>query len=47
MPPGQFTKYGYCGKVGGESKEKGEQMAKIIVDKLVKLIEADLLLKEE
>ncbi|VVC02181.1 Creatinine amidohydrolase [uncultured archaeon] len=46
MPKDQFTKYGYAGKVGGESKEKGERMAKIVVDKLVKLVKADLLLKE-
>ena len=47
MPKDQFTKYGYAGKVGGESKEKGKKMEKIIVDKLVKLVKADLLLKEK
>lgn len=46
MPKDQFTKYGYSGKVGGESKEKGEKMAAIVVDKLVKLVKANLLLKE-
>lgn len=47
MPKDQFTKYGYAGKVGGESKQKGEKMAAIVVDKLVKLVKANLLLKEE
>lgn len=47
MPKDQFSKYGYWGKVGGESRQKGEKMAKIVVDKLVKLVKADLLLKEE
>jgi len=47
MPKDQFTKYGYFGKVGGETKQKGEKMAKIVVDKLVKLVKADLLLKED
>jgi creatinine amidohydrolase len=46
MPKGQFTQYGYCGKVGGESKERGEKMVKVIVDKMVKLVKANLLLKE-
>ncbi len=46
MPKDQFSKFGYCGKVGGESREKGEKMAKIIVEKMVKLVKADLLLKE-
>ncbi len=46
MPKGQFTQYGYCGKVGGESKARGERMVKIITEKLVKLVKADLLLKE-
>ena len=45
-PKGVFTKYGYIGKVGGESAEKGRKMERIIVDKLVKLVKADLLLKE-
>ncbi|VVC01397.1 Creatinine amidohydrolase [uncultured archaeon] len=47
MPKGQFTKYGYAGKVGGESVEKGKKMEKIIVSKLVKLVDAGLLLKEK
>ena len=47
MPKDQFTKYGYSGKVGGESKQKGEKMAAIVVDKLVKLVKANLLLKED
>ncbi len=47
MPKHQLTKYGYSGKVSGESKEKGERMANIVVDKLVKLVKADLLLKED
>jgi creatinine amidohydrolase len=46
MPSDQFTSYGYMGKVKNSSKEKGEKMLNIVVDKLVKLINADLLLKE-
>lgn len=47
MPKDQFTKYGYAGKVGGESVKKGKKMEKIIVDKMVKLVDAGLLLKDE
>lgn len=47
MPKDQFTKYGYAGKVGGESVEKGKKMEKIIINKLVKLINSGLLLKEK
>ncbi|MEM2138520.1 MAG: creatininase family protein, partial [Candidatus Anstonellaceae archaeon] len=47
MPKDQFTRFGYWGKVGGESKERGEKMVKVIVDKMVKLVNADLLLKED
>lgn len=47
MPKDQFTKYGYAGKVGGGSAQRGRKMEKIIVEKLVKLVKADLLLKEE
>ena len=47
MPKGQFTAYGYAGKVGGESAGRGRKMEKAIVGKLVKLVKADLLLKEE
>jgi len=46
MPKDQFAKYGYAGKVGGESAARGRKMEKVIVDKLVKLVKADLLLKE-
>ncbi|MCX8198068.1 MAG: creatininase family protein [Candidatus Micrarchaeota archaeon] len=46
LPAGQFTKYGYIGKVGGGSLEKGKQMEKVIVNKLVKLVEADLSYEE-
>lgn len=46
MPKDQFSKYGYWGKVGGESKQKGDKMAKIVVDKMVKLVKAELLLRE-
>jgi len=46
MPKGQFTKYGYAGKVGGESVARGRKMEKVIVDKMVRLVEAGLLLKE-
>jgi creatinine amidohydrolase len=46
MPAGQYAKYGYQGKVGGESAARGRKMEKAIVDKLVKLVNADLLLKE-
>jgi creatinine amidohydrolase len=46
MPRDQFSKYGYAGKVGGESAARGKKMEKIIVDKLVKLVNANLLLKE-
>lgn len=47
MPSDQFAKYGYAGKVGGESAAKGAKMEKIIVEKLVKLVNAGLLLKED
>ncbi|MFA6328597.1 MAG: creatininase family protein [Candidatus Micrarchaeia archaeon] len=47
MPKGQFTKYGYSGKVGGESVARGRKMEKVIVDKMVKLVRANLLLKEK
>lgn len=47
MPKDQFSRYGYAGRVGGESRERGEKMAKIIVDKMVKLVNAGLLLKED
>jgi creatinine amidohydrolase len=46
MPKDQFSKYGYAGKVGHESAARGRKMEKVIVDKLVKLVKADLLLKE-
>lgn len=46
MPKDQYAKYGYQGKVGGESAERGRKMEKLIVGKLVKLVKADLLLKE-
>jgi len=46
MPKDQFAKYGYAGKVGGESAARGRKMEKAIVDKLVELVKADLLLKE-
>lgn len=47
MPSDQFTKYGYAGKVGGESVARGKKTEKIIVDKLVKLVKANLMLKEK
>ena len=47
MPKGQFTAYGYAGKVGAGSAGRGRKMEKVIVEKLVKLVKADLLLKEE
>lgn len=47
MPHDQFTRFGYAGKVGGESAERGRKMEKAIVEKLVKLVKADLLLKED
>ena len=46
MPKGQYAKYGYVGKVGGESAARGRKMEKAILDKMVKLVKADLLLKE-
>ena len=46
MPKDQFTKYGYAGKVGGESVARGRKMEKVIVSKMVKLVKANLLLKE-
>ena len=46
MPKDQYAKYGYVGKVGGESAARGRKMEKAIVDKMVKLVKADLLLKE-
>jgi len=46
MPSGQFTRFGYAGNVKNGSAERGRKMEKIIVDKLVKLVKADLLLKE-
>lgn len=45
-PKGVLSSRGYVGKVGGESVEKGKRMEKIIVDKLTKLVKADLILKE-
>jgi creatinine amidohydrolase len=47
MPKDQFAPSGYAGKVGGESVELGRKMEKAIVEKLVRLVEADLLLKED
>ena len=47
MPRDQFTKYGYAGKVGGESAERGRKMEKAVVEKLARLVEAGLLLKED
>ena len=47
MPKDQFTAYGYAGKVGAGSAERGRKMEKIIVEKLVKLVNAGLLLKED
>ncbi len=47
MPHDQFTRFGYAGKVGGESVERGRRMEKAIVDKMVELVKADLLLKED
>jgi len=47
MPKDQFSKYGYAGKVGGESRQRGERMAKIIVGKMVKLVNANLLLRDD
>ncbi|MFA4982925.1 MAG: creatininase family protein [Candidatus Micrarchaeia archaeon] len=46
MPKGVFASRGYWGKVGGESAARGAKMEKVIVEKLVKLIKADLILKE-
>jgi creatinine amidohydrolase/Fe(II)-dependent formamide hydrolase-like protein len=46
MPKDQFSKYGYSGKVGGESAARGRKMEKVIVNKLVKLVNAGLFLKE-
>jgi len=46
MPRDQFAAHGYAGKVGGETVERGRKMEKAIVDKLVRLVKADLLLKE-
>ena len=47
MPKDQFTRFGYAGKVGGESVARGRKMEKAIVEKLVKLVKASLLLKED
>jgi creatinine amidohydrolase len=47
MPRDQFTRYGYAGKVGGESVERGKRMEKAIVGKLARLVNAGLLLKED
>lgn len=47
MPSDQFSKYGYSGKVGGESAALGRKMEKLVVEKLVKLVKADLLLRED
>ena len=47
MPKDQFTPYGYAGKVGAGSAERGRKMEKAIVDKLVKLVKADLLLRDD
>jgi creatinine amidohydrolase len=47
MPADQFSRYGYCGKVGGESMARGRKMEKLIVEKLVRLVRANLLLKEK
>ncbi|MCX6771713.1 MAG: creatininase family protein [Candidatus Micrarchaeota archaeon] len=46
MPKDQFSKYGYAGKVGGESAARGRKMEKVIVGKMVELVKANLLLKE-
>ena len=46
MPKDQFTAYGYAGKVGAGSAQRGRKMEKAIVEKLAKLVKADLLLKE-
>ena len=46
MPKGQFSKYGYAGKVGGESLALGKKMEKIVVEKLAKLVKAGLLLRD-
>lgn len=47
LPQGVFSKSGYMGSVKNISKKKGEKMAKIIVEKLVKLIKSDLVLEEK
>lgn len=47
MPKDQYSKYGYVGKVGGETAARGRKMEKVIVSKLVKLVNSNLLLKEE
>lgn len=47
MPRDQFTAYGYAGKVGGESVERGKKMEKAIVGKLSRLVKAGLLLRED
>jgi len=46
MPKDQFTRYGYAGNVKNGTLARGRKMEKIIVDKLVKLVKANLLLKE-
>ncbi|VVC00350.1 Creatinine amidohydrolase [uncultured archaeon] len=46
MPRDQFTKYGYAGSIKNGSTERGRKMEKIIVERLVKLVKANLLLKE-
>lgn len=47
MPEDQFSRYGYSGKVGGESIARGRKMEKLVVGKLVELVKADLLLREK
>jgi creatinine amidohydrolase len=47
QPKGVFGPSGYRGKVESISAEKGKRMADIIVKKLSKLIESDLVLEEQ
>ncbi|MEM4633760.1 MAG: creatininase family protein [Candidatus Anstonellaceae archaeon] len=46
MPKDQFTQFGYVGKVGNGTVEKGEAMVNAIVKKLVQLVKSDLVLEE-
>lgn len=41
-----FSRYGYCGKVGGESVKKGKKIEEAILKKLIALLNNDLLLEE-